>query len=297
MSSVFNTFSSLKKLISGDPEPLPEDIKRLFNGYEELGGDVIKYEQTARFYKSHPNTLALATAGVVALDKPAPWLYSGRSNKQNKEIVSDLNRIESEIPNTSLKDDVFKYKMTLIKQIVDESKYLQLNGLKVEIDFEDTTSLNVGLAQFLPHYTDSEINSFSAEDLKKMKVVRCFWKPEFRTVNVSKLKRVGLMYLQMHGRQNMTEIGEKYKKNKGGRPMSMSNFGKNEDTIRITKKLIEDFKSDSSKWKEYADVFSEEFTQCGISTGYKQTDTQQKFSDLMEVNLKLPNPGVAKDDN
>jgi hypothetical protein len=287
MDQLKDGWDAVKKFFNGEPNVLPSEIKDLFNGYDELGGDVIKYDQTAEYYKTHPNTHILATAGAMALDKPAPWLFSGKSNASNKIIVEQMSSINAELPFKGLTSDVKSYKMAKIEKIVDESPGLTIDESMVKIDFEGANTIKEDLHRYLPHYNDQEINSFSEEDILAMKLVRGFWKKEFRTVNVSRLKRVGLMYLQMHGKKNRTIIGDKYLKNKGGRPCSMKKFGKNEETIKITKKLMSDFKSDKKKWKDHSDTFSSEFSTTTSDSDIVLSDTQKRFRDSMELVMNL----------
>lgn len=297
MNIALDTISSMKRFISGEPTMLPEDIRNLFSGYEELGGKTVKYEQTARFYKNHGNTLALATAGVVALDKPAPWLYSGRSNKQNKTVIAELEKIKSNMPEYGESESAIDYKKGRIQIIVDNSEHLQIEDDKVVINFDGSLTLKEEMAGILPHYSDSDINAFTPEDIRKMKMVRGFWKPVFRTVNVSKLKRVGLMYLQMHGRGNRIETGQKFIENKKGRPLSMKKFGKNEDTIRITKMLIADFKSDRKEWKKYRSVFTSELTNNHVVPTHTPSTVQAEFSESMNLHINLDALNIEKKDD
>jgi hypothetical protein len=287
MDQLKDGWDTVKKFFNGEPNALPSEVKDLFNGYDELGGDVVKYDQTAEYFKTHSNTQVLATAGVMALDKPAPWLFSGKSNASNKVIVEQMVLINAELPLKDLTNDVRAYKLAKIETIVEESLGLVMEDDTVKLGFEGANTLKKDLHRYLPHYSDQEINSFSEEDIMTMKKVRGFWRKEFRTVNVSKLKRVGLMYLQMHGKKNRTIIGDKFIKNKNGRPCKMDKFGKNEDTIKITKKLIDDFKSDKKKWRDHSDIFSSAFTTEMADSDIEMSETQEEFRNSMELIVKL----------
>jgi hypothetical protein len=269
------------------------EFSNLFNGYDELGGDVRKYSQTATYYETHVNQLVLAMCGVMSLDKPSSWLFSGRSNEDNKKIAKKLEELSRLSKVDNLTDDATKRAIDNLVEIVQSEPALQI--VHDEILLVDSGGNKVGkdLHRYLPHYEQSELNSFSDEDLNKMRATRCFWDLDFRTVNISKLKRVGLMYLELHGSDNKLPIADQYIKIKGGRPTKMSKFGKNAETVRIMTDIVNNFKADRDMWSKYRRTFSGDFSKGVINVDQPRTTLDDTFIAYMSSTIKLSSKAMS----
>jgi hypothetical protein len=290
-----NNFADfLRNGFRGEVQTLTEDEKKLFNGYDELGGDVVKYDQTAEFYNDSNNQFLLSVAGISALEKPAPWIFSGNSNQNCKELVKKVSELEDICKIDNLTESGIKLKKDMFFEKLNDVDY-DLEGNKLTIEFKDPKSMDSGLCNVLPLFTDQEIRSMTEDDIVKMRSVRAFWKGNFKLVNLSKLKRIGLMYLEMRGRNNLTRAAYQFYKKRGGAPTNMRNFGSNDESKRIMKSIIENFTKDKKYWIQYKDTFSEDFTREDLEDR-NYSETQESFIRAMTLSIVIPDEFTDKCD-
>jgi len=271
--------NSVNTAIKGEVHTLNLLEKSLFKGFDELGGDVVKYDQTADYYMGCKNQFITSVSGVMMLDKPAPWVFAGMSNDSCKDVYKEILRVIEDSKVELFAADNIRER---VKSISD-----QLHGLSLSVENgcliyrnQSTTGVNEGLSKYLPMFTDSEIGSFSEEDISEMRKARMYWREEFKLVNVSKLKRLGLMYIEMSGKDNRTTIADQFIRNKGGKPTTMSKFGSTPETRRIMMEVKSNFVADRKYWIRHSNTFSKSFN--------KEEPDEVVYSDLQkELIVKL----------
>lgn len=263
MESLTSLFTTSVK---GNKSALTSDQKKLFNGYDELGGDLIKYDQAADWFDNVKNKPVTLVACIAVLDKPSSWLFGGVQNSETKDVLNLRNTFEKERSEMvrAQSDDVKKYHVDRIKEIVDECKHLKLVGDVITLDVHGKSTFDTKLIDYMSMFEDHEIMSLTAEQITAMSLVRSFWKDDFRGVNVSRMKRVALMYLELCDEKKMISQASQWIKNHGGRPSQANKFGKATKTIEINKASLSEFISDKQYWQKHKSVFNIQLTAANI---------------------------------
>jgi hypothetical protein len=239
---------------------LTQNQRDLFHGFDEIGGDITMYEDAVEWYNSTGRKVEALYCCIIILDKPTSWLFGGISNEVKKQITSGLGKI-AELRaeyDASTSDDVKNSIRAKILAQISLNDYLEIdnNGSSITIVAKKKSTLDSVLTRSMSLFTDSDIESFDEEQLKKMIAVRMWWQGDMSLVNVSRMKRVALMYLELCSPKKMITPGVKWIKNHGGKPSSMKNYGKNEQTKIIMKSDVENFMKNKSYWKDHKDVFN-----------------------------------------
>jgi hypothetical protein len=272
---------------SGPPESLlSEDQRLLFNGFEEIGGDVTMYQDAATWFKEIPLKYEAMTLCMAILDKPTSYLFGGVSNRKRKTINAVLQRVvEANLELENAEDEQqMMYARQRVKSIIEGCEHLRLEEDTVDLQEVGKDGVDVGLIRSCSLYTDSEIDSFDPEQILNMRSVRSWWKDEFTLVNVSRMKRAAIMYLELCNKDPITGA-YKWRVNHGGKPSAMKIFGKNTDTSNIMKSDIEKFIKDKELWSRFKDIFNVKLGKDPkySSNAMEYTRKQSKFMDMMSL--------------
>lgn len=272
---------------------LTPEQKKLFNGYDELGGDLLKYDEAVAWFESlvnKPMSLALC---IVVLDKPSSWIFGGMKNSDVKvtaKAFEDLKMLIEQWKEAG-PDDVKDFHLSKMEELVKKCPYLALSGRNVNIAIPEKAALGTKLVDSMPLYEDHELESLDDDQIGNMSKVRSFWKEEFRGVNVSRMKRIAMMYLELCDEGKMIKQGKDWIRNHGGKPSRATKHGNNNETIGINKKSIQDFMSEDSYWRKYRKVFNITFTAVNEDNArQEQSDMMTKFVERLSLeSLVLPN--------
>lgn len=254
--NIFN--SSETKVITKIPESsLTEDQKKLFNGFDELGGDVGKYSDAIEWFSNCTSKNEAIVLCLIVLSKPSSYLMGGIKNEERKEYMEAVKKLSTRSENYEYAEGTMKDRIRdQMELIVDECKVMKLeNGVAV-FDGEKKSTMNELLTRSMPLFTSNEIESFDEDQINNMKAVRMWWKGIFKLANVSRMKRLALMYLELCPQQKLNTQGVKWINSHGGRPSKATKFGTNSETERILKEDIGQMKADKALWAIYKNVFS-----------------------------------------
>jgi hypothetical protein len=268
---------------------LSEDQIALFNGFDEIGGDTTKYEDAMAWYRSCDNKLEAMTLCIVVLDKPAPYLFSGISNRDAKSFIAIIPKIKDkilDINDVTMSASSKVRKKIEIEALVEACDSVSLVNGKILFTGTTKTTLDEVLIRSMPLYTTSEIESFSSEQLLQMMKTRMRWKYNFSLVNISRMKRIALIYLELCPKARMINQGVKWINKHEGRPTKATKFGKNEKTIEIMKDDIKKLSDSRKLWIIYKKEFRRSIpADKVIETETVLNDSQLKFVSDMTVNL------------
>jgi hypothetical protein len=236
---------------------LTDDQKNLFNGFDEIGGDITMYDDAAEWYEKVEYKNEAMALCIAMLDKPSPWLFGGISNEKRKAMMSTVTKMKEldESINKATSDDNVPtiYQQASVMMSLDENMSITDDNV-IGLKTAKKKSLSVMLCRSMSMYTENEIMSFEPEQLQKMALVRCWWVRPFQLVNVSRMKRVALMYMELCTRQKIRQALQ-WEKNHGGKPSRVTSYGKNLKTTEILKLDIENFVSKKSYWIRHKETF------------------------------------------
>jgi len=254
--NIFN--GSEAKVIAKIPESsLTESQKKLFNGFDELGGDIGKYSDAIEWFMKCKSKNEAIVLCLVVLSKPSSYLMGGIKNEDRKEYMEVMKKLSARFENYGYADGNMKERLRdQIKLAVDECKVMKLVDGKTVFDGEKKSTMDELLARSMPLFTSNEIESFDVEQINNMKAVRMWWTGIFKLVNVSRMKRLALMYLELCPQNKLNTQGVKWINSHGGRPSKATKFGNNSETERILKEDISQMKTDKALWADYKNVFS-----------------------------------------
>lgn len=273
-----NIFSSSEtKIITKIPESsLTESQKKLFNGFDELGGDIGKYADAIEWFSNCKSKNEAIVLCLVVLSKPSSYLMGGIKNEERKEYMEVMKKLSSRFENYEYAEGVMKDRLReQMELIVDECKVMKLVDGVAIFDGEKKSTMDELLTRSMPLFTSNEIESFDVDQVNNMKSVRMWWKGRFKLVNVSRMKRLAMMYLELCPQHKLNTQGAKWINNHGGRPTKATKFGTNSETERILKEDISQMKADKALWAEYKNVFSKKLHDDGLVEEMPELDDIQ----------------------
>jgi hypothetical protein len=137
----------------------------------------------------------------------------------------------------------------------------------------------------MPLYDDNEIKSFSEPQLDKMRNSRMFWEGKFPLVNVSRMKRLALVYMELSDVKNLNKQAAKWVNKHGGVPSKATKFGDNDSTVTIVKDDIKALMENKDLWKRHRAVFSKRFGTDDTDNAnvVVYSETQNKFVTRMNT--------------
>jgi len=167
--------------------------------------------------------------------------------------------------------------------LVDGCSVLTMDGTDIKFVGEKKTPMNQILLRTMPIYKDNEIESFSDDQINTMCKSRMWWNGKFALVNVSRMKRLAMMYLELCDDKRMIPAASKWCNNHKGRPSSATNFGKNETTAKIMKEDIKTLKRNRQLWRKHKKVLNAKFPTDPATGGCpKLSDIQKEFLSRMK---------------
>jgi hypothetical protein len=254
------TFGNDRKV---PPVVLTDEQRELFHGFDEIGGDITMYEDAVNWFKSVERKVEALYCCIIILDKPTSWLFGGISNDVKKSITSSLTKIAelSAEAEASTSTDVKTALIAKIMAQVSLNENLDLNAddSQVIVSVAKKSTLSTTLCRSMALFNDVDLESFDESQLNKMKAVRMWWQNNMALVNVSRMKRVALMYLEMCLPARMITPAVKWMKNHDGKPSKMKVFGSNELTKTIMKADVDKFVKNKKYWKDHRGVFNVHF--------------------------------------
>lgn len=278
--NIFN--SSDKQIITKIPKTSLTTAQRLlFNGFDEIGGDITKYQDTVTWFENCGSQNEAIVLSVVLLDKPVTWLFAGMKNEQKNIYSETLDKINVKLVelNEDETSDTRKDRITVeIETMAEACEYMEEVGGLLTYCGEKKTMMNEVLCRSLALYSDVEIESFKNDQLTKMATVRRWWKGAFKLVNVTRMKRLALMYMEMCPKKYLNQQAAKWVNKHNGIPSKANRFGSNVKTEEIIKLDIKEFMEDKSHWKKYRSVFARTFTDRAlIGLKHKSSEIQLDF--------------------
>jgi hypothetical protein len=271
---------------------LTPEQKELFHGFDEIGGDITMYEDAASWFKGVENEVEALTCCIIVLDKPTSWLFGGIKNEVKKAVQISYTKIGgfmAEYNNTE-SDDIKENLRTKIAAIVESDPNLALgeNGNSINLACSLKSTVDSKLVRSMALLNDNDIESFDNDQLIKMKAVRMWWKGSLKLVNVSRMKRVAMMYLEMCPLRFMITPGIKWIKKHQGRPSNMEVYGTNAKTKEIMKADVEKFIKNKKYWKGFKKVFSDKLGIDVITNAHMDDDDglsekQLNFKSMCEL--------------
>jgi hypothetical protein len=224
---------------------------------------------------------------IVVLAKPSGVVFAGLTAEEKRQRIErtglevtalsdrlakeeQIAKLETLMSNSVIDKDVLKamqercvtYKAELANLIAEEL-INNPDGAQVMFDAnsdqasQDGNSIGTGslesvcfdesLARWLPKLTASELKNQTKEARAASIKARTFWKKEFKDVNMSKVKRIALLSLQL--RKQNTPQALQWKKNHKGKPTQAKPRTKeSEETKRIFIEIMNDFKACKKEW-------------------------------------------------
>mmetsp|Transcript_11025 Transcript_11025/g.16579 ORF Transcript_11025/g.16579 Transcript_11025/m.16579 type:complete len:336 (+) Transcript_11025:66-1073(+) len=273
-----NIFSSSEaKVITKIPESsLTESQKKLFNGFDELGGDIGKYSDAIDWFSNCKSKNEAIVLCLVVLSKPSSYLMGGIRNEERKEYMEVVKKLLPRLENYEYAEGIMKDRLKeQMELIVDECKVMKLVDGVAIFDGEKKSTMDELLTRSMPLFTSSEIESFDVDQINNMKSVRMWWKGRFKLVNVSRMKRLAMMYLELCPQHKLNSQGAKWINSHGGRPSKATKFGTNSETERILKEDIGQMKADKALWAEYKNVFLKKLHDEGLVEELPELDDIQ----------------------
>jgi hypothetical protein len=265
--------------------------RELFNGFDEIGGDISKYADAVDWFEECSNKKEAIVICMVILSKPTSYLFGGIKNEDKKKFQELIEQIKAKTSNISdLSEDAAKKVEFFIKMAIDQCPIAKLEDGAVRFSGEMKATLDEKLMRSMPVFSTSEIQSFDDDQLQRMIEVRKWWKGSFKLVNVSRMKRLALLYLEMAPQNHMPIQAKKWINNHRGRPSRATNFGNNEETTRILKEDIGQLMADKEMWKKYKKIFSHELVDTDLDGEPDElTNDQDEFKVVMggEMNYKV----------
>jgi hypothetical protein len=265
---------------------LSEDDERefltLFNGLDTFGGEGTKWFDLIKSLPTDAeDMIKMEMSCIILLDKPTSVLFSGLTSAEKKivklkekEIIGDpikdlqdtLEVLKERFDNCNTEKEresfaeVIKTKESKLLELEVDLSMSKLKDQKKdksglhetdeEVDLKDKgmkVRLNTQIALYLPKLSSSELASLKPDSLKAMKEARNYWHEDFKTVNVSKARRIAL--LSLHFRNNLTKIHKDWIKKYGGRPLKCKAPSKmNNQSKKIFDDMIRDFIDAKDYW-------------------------------------------------
>jgi len=269
-------------------DKLTNDQKKLFNGFDEIGGDITMYDDAVNWFENCTNKNEALTLSIIVLDKPTTYLFGGMKNSEIKmmsEIYPRIVSLIADINMDGMSQANIEVKQMGLKMLVDGCSVLTMDGTDIKFVGEKKTPMDQTLLRTMPMYKDNEIESFSDDQINTMCKSRMWWNGKFALVNVSRMKRLAMMYLELCDDKKMIPAASKWCNNHKGRPSSATNFGKNETTAKIMKEDIKVLKRNRQLWRKHKKVLNAKFPR-DPATGDcpKLSDIQTGFLSRMKLN-------------
>jgi hypothetical protein len=142
------------------------------------------------------------------------------------------------------------------------------------------------------------MSSFSPEQLDKMKSTRMWWMGIFPLVNVSRMKRLALIYLELCPDTKLNTQASKWINLHKGRPSTATRLGKNDKTTEILKGDIKALMDNKSLWKKYKKLFRKipDYDTEDVED-YDLSDDEMRFLNTMRSPwVRMKSVGVFEED-
>lgn len=251
------------KVVSVPGTLLSQEQLSLFNGFDEIGGDTTKFDDAVEWYKSTKYKNEAAVLCIVVLDKPTSYVFGGMNKAELNEfstVIGKLQEHSRELEDPNITPTGRLMKIATIKNLVDSCNVLEVQDGRLAFTGENKTCLDQVLLRSMPLYTDSEIESFSDSQLQKMRASRMFWEGNFSLVNVSRMKRLAMIYMELTKAKHLIKQSAKWINKHGGIPSKATKFGKNEETVKILQDDIKNLVDNKELWKKHKKVFNTAMT-------------------------------------
>jgi hypothetical protein len=235
------------------------------------------------------------------LDKPVSYLFGGIRNSERKVFMKTFPQIH-EFYSLTLSDDqeIANKAEAKMNMLVEECEFMDIKDNKVVYTGDKKSSMSTTLTRSMSLFTKNEIESFSEQQYQEMKSVRVWWESRFKLVNVTRMKRIALLYLQLCPKGLLITQGAKWINKHGGRPLSATKFSKNATTAEILKSDIENMKNDTELWHGYKSEFKINLVDNDLSAGPQEINQAQMdfidsigdFKDNVELDVATQDPDV-----
>jgi hypothetical protein len=199
--------------------------------------------------------------------------------------MSKMRELIDDLSDTNLADASVARKEAVLNSIIISCSVLDIDKGNLVYTGDDKNALSQNLLRSMPLYDDNEIKSFSDPQLDKMRNSRMFWEGKFPLVNVSRMKRLALVYMELSDVKNLNKQAAKWVNKHGGIPSKATKFGDVDSTVTIVKDDIKALMENKDLWKRHRAVFSKRFGTDDTDNAnvVVYSETQNKFVTRMNT--------------
>jgi hypothetical protein len=127
-------------------------------------------------------------------------LFGGVKNQDTKdflEALPGLYDLLEEIHDVEISKRQLSMKMAKLSGILDSTKIMALTSEGIQYVGDKKEQLNVDLIRSMPVFDSNDMSSFDSEQMDRMRRTRMWWMGSFPLVNISRMKRLALIYLEL----------------------------------------------------------------------------------------------------